>query len=293
MFEGTSAALATPFQADGALDAESVRRLCRHLQAGGVRGLFPAGCTGEAATLSLAERLQLIEWVVDAAAASSFVVPGTGSNSTEATIELTRAAQALGVDGAMLITPYYNKPTQAGLIAHYRAVARATDLPLVLYNVPGRTGIHMTPETIATLAEIDTVVAIKEAAGSVDQVSAIRQRTDLTILSGDDTLTLPMMAVGAAGVVSVVANVAPAPVAAMVDAALQGELTGARAWHHQLFPLAEALFCESNPGPTKFALSRLGLVENHLRLPLVPVAAASEQTIEQALAALDLAATEV
>lgn len=289
MFTGASAALVTPFR-DGEVDLEAVRRLTRHLVAGGLDGIVPLGCTGEAATLTSDERQRILETVLEEAGGAVFVLAGAGSNSTAVTIELTRMAERAGANGAMLITPYYNKPTPAGIERHYRAVADAVGLPLVLYNVPGRTGVRMTPETVARLADIDQVVAIKEACGSVDQVSDILCRTDLTVLSGDDSLTLPLMAAGARGVISVVANLYPAAVKALVDAAACSELAAARAHHLRLFPVIQALFSETNPGPVKCALSRMGLIENELRLPLVPVSSASARRVEAACEVFEAAA---
>jgi len=284
MFTGASAALVTPFR-DGKVDLEAVRRLTRHLVAGGLDGIVPVGCTGEAATLTLAERRAILETVVEEVDGRAFVLAGTGSNSTEVTLETTRMAADVGVQGAMLITPYYNKPTPEGLWQHYSAVAQAVDLPLVLYNVPGRTGLKMSAATIARLATIDSVVAVKEACGSVDQVSEILDCCDLTVLSGDDSLTLPMMAVGAKGVISVIGNLYPAEVKAMVDAAAASDLPAATACHRRLFPVVKAMFVETNPGPVKYALSRIDLIDNELRLPLVPISRAAEGVVDQVCAA--------
>jgi 4-hydroxy-tetrahydrodipicolinate synthase len=289
MFEGTHVAMVTDFK-DGNLNIEGFKRLASALIAGGVDGLVPAGCTGEAATLTLEERTSVIKAALEARGSNRkiSVIPGTGTNSTATTLDLSKAAEALGVDGVMLITPYYNKPTQAGLIRHYEAVARAIDLPIVLYNVPGRTGVNMLPETVAELAKIDNIVAVKEASGSVDQVSRISQASDITILSGDDALTLPMMAVGAKGVVSVAGNVAPRLVSRMVRAFLDGDAQAARDIHLRLLPLFHVLFVETNPGPVKAALEMQGLVTGELRLPLVPVSDASRAKVRAVLEQLDL-----
>jgi 4-hydroxy-tetrahydrodipicolinate synthase len=288
MFTGASAALVTPFR-NGEVDLEAVRRLTAHLIDGGLDGIVPVGCTGEAATLTLDERRRILETVLDEVRGRAFVLAGTGSNSTAVTVETTRMAEEVGVDGAMLITPYYNKPMPDGLELHYQAVSRATSLPLVLYNVPGRTGLKMSPETVARLSRIERVVAVKEACGSVDQVSDILGRCDLTVLSGDDSLTLPMMAVGAEGVISVVANLYPAEVKAMVDAAARSDLPAARAHHARLFPLVGAMFCETNPGPVKYALSRMGLIDNELRLPLAPISRSAEERVAAACEAFESA----
>jgi 4-hydroxy-tetrahydrodipicolinate synthase len=199
------------------------------------------------------------------------VVAGTGSNNTAEAVSLTRFAREVNCDGALLITPYYNKPTAAGQIAHYKTIAEAVDIPIMLYNVPGRTGTKMEPDTIAALSEIESIVAIKEACGSVDQVSQILHRCDITVLSGDDALTLPMMAVGATGVVSVAANVAPAQTAALCKLANDGHYDNARKVHYQLTRLFKTLFIETNPMPVKAALARMGIIKNALRLPLVPL----------------------
>ena len=287
MFEGASCAIVTPFR-NGAVDYEALRGLARHLVAGGLDGLVVIGSTGEGATLLPEEKRRALEVVLAEAKGRAFVVAGTGTNSTQQTIELSRAAREAGADGVMVVTPYYNKPTPDGLVRHYEAVAHAAALPIVVYNVPGRTGLNLTPATAARLAEIEHVVAIKEAAGSVDQVSELVAQTELTVLAGDDSLTLPMMAVGAQGIVSVVANVAPREVKAMVDAAARSDLATARALHARLYPLTKAMFVETNPGPVKHALHRLGFIAGELRLPLVPVGAENGHKIEAALRAFGL-----
>ncbi len=289
MFEGTHVAMVTDFK-DGKLNIAGTKQLASVLIAGGVDGLVPAGCTGEAATLSPDERTSVIKAALEARGNNKnvSVIPGTGTNSTATTIELSKAAEALGVDAVMLITPYYNKPTQAGLMKHYEAVARAVSLPIVLYNVPGRTGVNMLPETVAELAKIDNIVAVKEASGSVDQVSRISATTGITILSGDDSLTLPMMAVGAKGVVSVAGNVAPRHVSRMVSAFLDGRTDEARDIHLRLLPLFHVLFIETNPGPVKAALEMQGLGAGELRLPLVPVSEESRAKIRAVLRQLVL-----
>lgn len=282
MFEGSCVAIVTPFRS-GELDEDSLRRLLKvHLQ-GGTSGIVPCGCTGEAATLTFDERMRILEICMEEVGERIPVIPGTGSNSTRETIRLTEAARRAGADGALIITPYYNKPTPDGQYKHYSAVAEAVDMPLVLYNVPSRTGICMLPETVARLAEIRNVVAIKEASGSVDQVSAILDACDITVLSGDDPLTLPMMAVGAKGVVSVVANVLPEVVAEMV-ASYATDPARSRELHRTLWPIAKALFIETNPGPVKYALAELGLIESaELRQPLAELREDSASRMEPAL----------
>ncbi|HTO91193.1 MAG TPA: 4-hydroxy-tetrahydrodipicolinate synthase [Candidatus Sulfotelmatobacter sp.] len=281
MFEGLTVAMVTPFR-DGELDLDSTARLVDYLIDGGVEVLVVSGSTGEAATCSVDERLTLWKFVRDRVRRRIPVVAGTGTNSTSETIAITRRAEELGLDGAMIVTPYYNKPTPRGQIAHFSAVAHATQLPLILYNVPGRTATNTMPETFARLDSVPNIVAIKEASGSLDQASAIRARTRFTLLSGDDSLTLPMIAVGAAGVVSVAGNVAPREMRALCDHARAGRLAEAETEHRKLGPLFKALFVESNPGPVKCLLAQLGLIRNELRLPLVPVEPATEEALRMA-----------
>jgi 4-hydroxy-tetrahydrodipicolinate synthase len=287
MFEGCYVAMVTEFK-NGRVDADGVRALAERLIEGGVDGLVPVGCTGEAATLSVEERAAVIKAVLAARGGKSSVkvIPGTGTNATQTSIELTRMAADMGVDGAMLITPYYNKPTQSGLIKHYETVAAGVKIPIVLYNVPGRTGVNMLPDTVHKLAALDNVVAVKEASGSVDQVSRIVRSTNITVLSGDDALTLPMMAVGARGVVSVAGNVAPADVSDMVSSFLAGDAEDARRVHLRLLPLFHVLFIESNPGPVKAALRLMGVSSGELRLPLVPISGESEAEVRAVLGGL-------
>ena len=271
MFKGSIVALVTPFNNNGAIDFDAYGRLVDWHLDQGTDGIVPCGCTGEAATLSHEEQKACIRFVVERVRGKVPVIAGTGSNSTLEAISLTRFSKEAGADAALLITPYYNKPTPAGQIAHFTAVAEAVDIPIVLYNVPGRTGTNMLPQTVAELAKIPNIVAIKEAAGSVDQVSQIRCECAITVLSGDDSLTLPMMAVGATGVISVAANIVPAKVAAMCAAAAQSDLDPARKIHLELMPLFKGLFIETNPMPVKAALARMGRIENNLRLPLTPM----------------------
>lgn len=284
MFEGLSVAMVTPFNG-GAIDTGAVDRLLDHLMSGGVDGIVPAGTTGEGPTVSAAERLDLFTRVKQRAD-GAFVLAGTGSNSTAITVEQTLQARDAGVDGALVVAPYYNKPTQQGLVAHFTRTAAASGIPICMYNVPGRTGVSISVDTVVALAGVANIVAIKEASGSLDQVTEIVGSTGLTVLSGDDSLTLPMLAVGAAGVVSVIGNVVPGPLKWMLTAFRDGRLDEARSLHHQLYPLARALFVESNPGPVKHALARLGLINEELRLPLAPVSRESAEKIDGALRAL-------
>jgi len=281
MFEGLSVALVTPFK-DGALDEPAVERLVEFVVVGGADALVVAGTTGEAPALTREERRRLYAVVRAANGGRARLVAGTGTNVTRDTIELTAEARTAGYDGAMIVVPYYNKPTPAGLLAHFTAVARAVDLPLIIYNVPGRTGTNLLPDTVVRLAQLESIAAVKEASGSLDQVSAIRAGCDLTVLSGDDSLTLPMLALGARGVVSVVGNVAPRPFRSLLTAFAEGRLVDAEAIHRRLVPLMRALFLESNPAPTKSLLADLGLIVNELRLPLVPVEPATALAVREA-----------
>jgi 4-hydroxy-tetrahydrodipicolinate synthase len=289
MFQGTYVATVTDFK-NGRLSTAGVRGLARNLIDGGVDGLVPAGCTGEAATLTVKEREDIIGAVLEERGNDTKVkvIPGTGTNSTASSIDLTQMAQDLGADAAMLITPYYNKPTQAGLIKHYETVASKVRIPIVLYNVPSRTGVNMLPDTVVELAKIDNVVAVKEASGSVDQVSRIVRTANIAVLSGDDSLTLPMLAVGARGVVSVAANVVPSMVSDMVNAFLDGKAEAAKDIHLRLLPLFHVLFVETNPGPVKAALKMMSTGTGEVRLPLVPVSEASINKIKAVLKELDL-----
>ncbi len=278
MFDGLTVAMVTPFK-DGGLDLEGTSRIIEFMLGGGVEGLVVSGSTGEAATTTHEERRVLWKFVKQQARGRVPVVAGTGTNSTADSITLTRLAEELGLDGAMIVTPYYNKPTPRGQLAHFTAVANSTKLPLIVYNIPGRTGTNTMPETLEKLGGLANVVAVKEASGSLDQASAVRARTRLTLLSGDDSLTLPMIAVGATGIVSVAGNVAPKEMRALSDHARAGRIQEAEQLHRGLLPLFKALFIESNPGPVKCLLAAMGLIENRLRLPLVPVETATEQAL--------------
>jgi 4-hydroxy-tetrahydrodipicolinate synthase len=271
MFSGSYVALATPFKPNFEIDFEAYGRLIDFQIGNGTNGLVPCGCTGEAATLEHDEQMKLIRFCIERTAGRVPVVAGTGSNSTREALLLTKYAKEAGANGALLITPYYNKPTAAGQIAHYNHVADEVDLPIMLYNVPSRTGTNILPETTAELSKNKNIVATKEAAGSVDQVSQILGLCDITVLSGDDSLTLPMMAVGAKGVVSVAANIAPKDISTMCAEFAKGNVAAAQKIHYKLMPLFKALFLETNPMPVKAALARMGLAENVLRLPLTPM----------------------
>jgi 4-hydroxy-tetrahydrodipicolinate synthase len=288
---GLLVALATPFTETGAVDIEAFRRLVRHVAQGGADGLVPLGSTGEAATLDEAERDLLIETCL-AEAGDRPVLAGTGSNATTVAARWTARAQALGAHGALVVTPYYNKPTVDGLVAHYRAVADAAPgLPLVAYNVPGRTGLNLTPAALARLWENEQVVAVKESSGDVSQIGAIARELPpgKVLLSGDDDLALPSIALGAGGLVSVAGNLLPGAMRALVYDALAGRVEAARVAHHRLLPLIEALFVESNPIPLKAGLLLLGLGGDGVRLPLVRASVATRQRL---LAALEAAGAE-
>jgi 4-hydroxy-tetrahydrodipicolinate synthase len=273
MFTGSLVAIVTPFR-KGKVDERALADLIEWQIAKGTNGIVPCGTTGESATLSHEEHNRVIELTVEVVRRRVPVIAGTGSNSTEEAIALTQHAKRAGADAALLITPYYNKPTQEGLYRHYKAVADAVDLPLVLYNIPGRTGVNMLPATIARLAAIRTIVGVKEGSGSVTQASEIVQMCGdrLTVLAGDDALTLPMMAVGGKGVITVTANLVPAEMAALVKAFAQGQVEESRRIHFQLSPLFAALFYETNPIPVKEALGMMGKIDPELRLPLCPMA---------------------
>jgi 4-hydroxy-tetrahydrodipicolinate synthase len=284
MFEGLSVAMVTPFKG-GALDLDGTARLIDFMIDGGVQAIVISGSTGEAATCTVDERRTLWRFARERIAGRIPLVAGTGTNNTAESITLTRIAEELGLDGAMVVTPYYNKPTPRGQIEHFRAVARSTRLPIVLYNVPGRTATNTLPETFEALQDESNIVAIKEASGNPDQAGQLAARTRFTVLSGDDALTLPMMAVGAAGVISVAGNVAPAPMRQLCDHARAGRFAEARAIHHRLGPIFKALFLESNPGPVKCLLAEMKLTEEDLRLPLVAVEPATRKKILDAAAA--------
>jgi 4-hydroxy-tetrahydrodipicolinate synthase len=283
MFAGCTVALVTPFR-DGAVDEAALKALVEWHVAAGTPTISPVGTTGEAPTLSHDEHERVIDVVVETAAGRARVMPGTGSNSTAEAIRLTQFAARAGADGALLVAPYYNRPNQEGMYRHFATIAERSQLPLVLYNIPGRTGRNVEPETVERLARIGPIVAIKEAAGSLDQVSELIVRTDLTVLSGDDSLTLPMLAVGAEGVVSVVANLVPRDVMALIDAFQNGRLGEAKERHARLFPLCKNLLgLAPNPVPLKTALSVLGRGNGELRLPLCPLDESAIATLKGAL----------
>jgi 4-hydroxy-tetrahydrodipicolinate synthase len=289
VFEGVLTALVTPFR-DGAIDEAALRNLVDLQIEAGVDGLVPCGSSGEAATLSHAEHRRAVEIVVQAARGRVPIVAGTGSNSTREAIELTQHAKAAGADGALLISPYYNKPTQAGIVAHYAAIARETGLPLLAYNIPGRTASNLLPETVARLADIEQVVGIKEACGDVAQIGRViaLRPDDFSVLSGDDVLTLPVLALGGDGVISTASNVAPSEMVELVRAFRAGDIARARDLHYRLLPLFDALFAETNPIPVKGALALRGLIRDEIRLPLTRLSDPNRERLRVVLKELGL-----
>jgi 4-hydroxy-tetrahydrodipicolinate synthase len=289
---GCATALVTPFRAGGELDLERFRALVERQINGGVRLLVPCGTTGESVTMSAEEDRLVVEETVRLARGRARVIAGAGSNSTAHAIEYSLAARAAGADAVLIVAPYYNKPTQNGLYAHFRAVAEAVEgLPVVVYNVPGRTSSNITPETTLKLArDCENIVATKEASGNLSQIMAIlRERpAGFRVLSGDDAITLPMLALGADGLISVASNEAPEMMSQMVAAALDGRWESARELHYKLLPLMEVNFIESSPGPVKAALALLGLIEEELRLPLVPVEEKTRARVREVITELGL-----
>ncbi|MBI4518537.1 MAG: 4-hydroxy-tetrahydrodipicolinate synthase [Deltaproteobacteria bacterium] len=283
-FRGSMTALVTPFR-DGQIDREALARLVELQIAGGTSALVPCGSTGESATLTHAEHAEMVGLVVKLAKGRLPVIAGTGSNSTAEAIALTKAAKEAGADAALLISPYYNKPTQEGIFLHYRAIAAATHCPLIVYNIPGRTASKIEAATLARLAELDEIIGLKEATGSLDEVQEVLRLCGdrLELYSGDDSLTLPIMAVGGCGVISVTSNILPKELAAMTAAMLRGDLAEARALHFRLLPVMKALFLETNPIPVKAALALMGLCRDEVRLPLVAMTDAPREKLRQAL----------
>ena len=289
MFSGSIIAIVTPFR-NGKIDERAFADLIEWQIANGTSGIVPCGTTGESATLTHEEHHRVVKLTVEVVNRRVPVIAGTGSNSTAEAISLTRHAREAGADGALLITPYYNKPTQEGLYRHYKAVAEAVDIPQVLYNIPGRTGVNMVPATVARLAVMKNIVGIKEGSGSVQQASDIAQACGdrLTVLSGDDALTLPMMAVGAKGVITVTANVMPKEMAQLVASFLAGRIDEARRIHFALSSLFAALFCETNPIPIKEALGMMGKIDPELRLPLCSMGADNRNQLARVMKELRL-----
>ncbi len=283
MFSGTYVALVTPFR-NGTVDFDTLDTLVdMHVQAG-IAGLVPCGTTGESPTLTHEEHDQVIERVVARAAGKLHVMAGTGSNSTAEAIRLTKHAEDIGADSSLQVSPYYNKPTQKGLYEHFKAIAQATKLPIVIYNIPGRCGVEIAPETIAELAKIDNVAAVKHATGSTDGASALRTMCDIEILSGDDSMTLPLMSIGGKGVVSVIGNIVPKDMKALTDAALAGDYATAEKCHRKMFALGKGMLSlATNPIPVKAAMAMLGMCQEELRLPLYHMDDALKAKLRQSL----------
>ncbi len=284
MFTGAMTALVTPFQ-DGQVDYETLDELVDFQLENGIDALVPVGTTGECPTLTHDEHCQVIERVVKKAAGHVPVIAGAGSNSTAEAIELTAFSKQVGADATLQVCPYYNKPMQEGFYEHFKAIAEEVDLPIVLYNIPGRCGGKgLTPQTVEKLSTIENIVAIKEATGSLDMANNIASRCDITILSGDDSLTLPLASVGAKGVISVIANIIPADVKAMTDLILEGDFTSAMKWNRKLYPLAtNMLSLATNPIPIKTAMAMLNMAPDEMRLPMTPLDEAGKRTLQKIL----------
>lgn len=283
-FEGSMVAIVTPFK-NGKVDGDALRGLIEFQIVGGTSGIVPCGTTGESATLSHAEHDEVISITVDACKGRVPVLAGTGSNSTWEAIELTQHAQKAGADGSLLITPYYNKPSQEGLYRHFEAVAKATDLPIVVYNVPGRTSVNMLPGTVKRLAGIKNIVGIKEASGSLQQIGEIINDCDddFAVLSGDDALLWPILAIGGKGVISVTANVLPDKIAALCEAAARGDMEPARSLHYELSKMNDVLFIDTNPVPVKAALALMGKISDEIRQPLSPLSSQHREQLQSVL----------
>jgi len=289
MFTGSITALVTPFK-DGRVDEAAFRRLIEFQISNGTSGLVPCGTTGESATLSYEEHNRVIELAIEIANKRVPVIAGTGSNSTDETIMLTKSAEKAGAESALLITPYYNKPTQQGLYEHYKKVAEEVSIPLILYNVPGRTSVNMLPETVARLSEIKNIIGIKEATGDLKQVSDTIEfsKKGFIVLSGDDFTTLPLLTIGGHGVISVTSNIAPAMMSDMINAFRAGDMDRARELHYRLQPLHRAMFIETNPVPVKTALAMMGMVGEELRLPLVALSGANRAKLASIMSGFGL-----
>jgi len=292
-FTGLGTALITPFRSDGSLDEPAIRRLARRQIEAGVHFLSPCGTTGEAPTLSEEEKIRVVELVATEANGRVPVLAGAGGYDTREVVHMVRRMEEAGANGILSVTPYYNKPTPEGLYRHYKAVAESTSLPIVLYNVPGRTGVNVDTQTLLRIAELKNIVAVKEASGNMTQICEIcaAVRDDFIVLSGDDALALPLMAVGGHGVVSVASNEAPAEMAQMVEAAEKGDIRRASSLHTSLLPLMQVNFVESNPGPVKAAMAAMGLIEENYRLPMVSPRPASREKIVRVLQDLKLMGT--
>ncbi|MEN6536867.1 MAG: 4-hydroxy-tetrahydrodipicolinate synthase [Bryobacteraceae bacterium] len=294
MFTGCGTAMVTPFRKDQSIDEDTLRRLVRRQIEAGINFLVPCGTTGESPTLTHAEQRRVVEITLEEAKGKVPVIAGAGGNNTTNVIQTAKEMESLGVDGILSVTPYYNKPTQEGLFQHYRAIASATRLPIVVYSVQGRTGVNVEPATLKRLAEIDNIVGVKEASGNIGQMSMILNSVPdrFTVLSGDDAITLPLMALGGRGIISVVSNEIPAEMTKLAQSCLAGDFSAAREIHRRYLPLMEVNFVESNPIPVKAAMALMGLIEPVWRLPLVPPSAANHAKIENTLRSLSLIASQ-
>lgn len=284
MFGGAIVAIVTPFK-NGLVDEDAFRQLIEEQIAAGTDGIVPCGTTGESTTLSHEEHDRVVEITIDAVKKRVPVIAGTGSNSTAEALRLTRHAWEAGADGALLVCPYYNRPTQEGLYLHYRTVAEKVPIPIIVYNIPSRTGTNMFTETLARLAKIPNIVGVKEASGSIKQMSDVIHMCgpDFDVLSGDDIFTLPLLALGGRGVISTVSNVVPGDMAGLVDAFAAGDLEKARALHFRMSPLIDAIFIETNPIPVKAALAMMGKIDSELRLPLCPMTEKNEAVLKKVM----------
>ena len=289
-FTGVGTALVTPFTASGGLDERAVRRLGRRQIDAGVHFLVPCGTTGENPTLTLAERIRIVEILADEAGGKTPVLAGAGGYDTREIIHLADEMRKAGAAGLLSVTPYYNKPTQEGLFQHFRAIADSTPLPVIVYNVPGRTGVNVDTATLARLSAIPNIVGVKEASGNITQMADVCNAVpdDFIVLSGDDAITLPLMAIGGRGIISVVSNEIPAEMARMVEAAERGDFAAARAIHRRILPLMQINFVESNPVPLKAAMAAMGLLEEVYRLPMCPPKPESREKILKVLKSLEL-----
>jgi 4-hydroxy-tetrahydrodipicolinate synthase len=284
-FTGVGTALITPFTSSGELDEAAVRRLAKRQVDAGVHFLVPCGTTGETPTLNERERRRVVELVVEEAEGRALVLAGAGGYDTREVRHAAREMQDAGAQGLLSVTPYYNNPTPEGLYQHFKAIADNTSLPIIVYNVPGRTGCNVDPATLARLATIPNIVGVKEASGNITQMAEVCRSVpaDFIVLSGDDAITVPLMAIGGRGIISVASNEVPAEMAQMVEAAERGDFATARRWHQKLLPLMQVNFVESNPGPVKFAMAAMGLCEQTYRLPMVPPRPAAQEKILDAL----------
>jgi len=291
-FTGCGTALVTPFRKDQSLDEETLRKLVRRQIQAGINFLVPCGTTGESPTLTHKEHLRVVEITLEEARGKVPVLAGAGGYNTAEVVELAQELSHMGADGILSVTPYYNKPTQEGLVQHFKAIAKAVPLPIVVYSIQGRTGVNVEPATLKRLAEIDNIIGVKEASGNIGQMATVLHLLPekFTVLSGDDAITIPLIALGGRGVISVVANEIPAEFSKLTQLALAGDFAGARALQRQWFPLMEVNFCEVNPGPVKVAMAMMGLLEPVFRLPMVPPSEANRAKIEAVLKSAGLLA---